>query len=964
MASFMIAQTGTTTHLNTGKQNGRILFRENKGQVVDQHHTVRNDVFFSGETGNMVFHLTKDGVSYQSTSIETWKHDSCASPHLSTSNMRDEHCDSSCVVPDQIMIYRTDIQWVGANHSFGIEKGAAVGGYENYYLGHCPQGILGVQSFESIIYKNLYERIDVKWYENAGALEYDYIVRPGGDYRAIKWNVDGATHIWVDEQGTLKIETPIGTLQEDAPVAFQNKRQVPARWVVDGTEVSFAIDDFDDRLTLVIDPVVRMWATYYGHGALDRGRSCAAYRGGVYMAGDTRSTSNIATTGAHKTVKNLDEDAFLVKFDQAGVRQWGTYYGGYMEDYGFGCTTDGTHVYMTGHTNSNSISGIATAGAYQTSKQGTTDAFLVQFDTNGVRTWGTYFGGPSLDYAYGCASDSTSVYITGNTHSSSGLASSGAHQTTYGGGFDAFLAKFSSSGVRLWSTYYGGNIGSSIPQKDLGYACATDGNAVYMAGYTTSLTEIATSGSHQPTKGSTYIEDAFLVKLNSNGVRQWGTYYGGPDIDRAEGVDVRGNSVYITGRTLSTTGIATSGTQQPSLAALYDVFLAKFDTMGVRQWGTYYGGPEIEAGYSCKATDNGVYISGYTYSSSGISTTGVHQQSYGGSSKSDGLIAKFNTNGYRQWSTYYGGSESDHAYECSIAGTVIYVAGYTGSLTAIASTNAHQTTGGGFYGDAWLARFCEPDESIDTIAACDSLTWIDDITYYAYNNTATFTLTNQAGCDSVVTLNLSMGYSSETHQTDTACNYFTWPVDGKVYNSTGMYTAILAGAFGCDSVVTLDLTMYTVDTSITQNGSTLTSNQNNGTYQWLNCDSSHAPIAGETNQSFTALSNGSYALEVTHDGCVDTSACVHISSVGIGSINTFHASLYPNPNQGTFTLDFAQAINEGFQVYTRDMQGRILSVSHHANTQVVSIDSRVAPGMYRVDVVSDQFSWGTTMVVQ
>lgn len=103
---------------------------------------------------------------------------------------------------------------------------------------------------------------------------------------------------------------------------------------------------------------------------------------------------------------------------------------------------------------------------------------------------------------------------------------------------------------------------------------------------------------------------------------------------------------------------------------------------------------------------------------------------------------------------------------------------------------------------------CNTVYGIDSIVSCDSLTWIDGTTYTSSNNTATHTLTSATGCDSVVSLDLII--NSSTYGTDaiTACDSLTW-IDGNTYsssNNTARHT--LTNAAGCDSVVTLDLTIY------------------------------------------------------------------------------------------------------------------------------------------------------------
>ncbi len=149
-------------------------------------------------------------------------------------------------------------------------------------------------------------------------------------------------------------------------------------------------------------------------------------------------------------------DAFLVKFNSNGQRQWATYYGGTSYDDGYSCAIDGSsNVYLAG--SSSSSTAIATAGSHQSIFQGISDAFLVKFNSNGVRQWATYYGGSTGDNGNSCYVDgSQDVLLAGSTGSNSMIATPGSHQFSIGGSSDGFLVKFNGSGVRNWATYYGG----------------------------------------------------------------------------------------------------------------------------------------------------------------------------------------------------------------------------------------------------------------------------------------------------------------------------------------------------------------------------------------------------------------------------------------------------------------------------------------------------------------------------
>ncbi len=193
----------------------------------------------------------------------------------------------------------------------------------------------------------------------------------------------------------------------------------------------------------------------------------------------------------------------------------------------------------------------------------------------------------------------------------------------------------------------------------------------------------------------------------------------------------------------------------------------------------------------------------------------------------------------------------------------------------------------------------EPTAGTDVISSCDAITWINGTTYTSSNTTATFTLTNAAGCDSIVTLNYTKLDPSSSTDVISSCDPITW-IDGNTYaasNNTATHT-ILGGALnGCDSIVSLNFTLNSVsDITTSLNGIAITANNSNAQYVWVDCNNNFAPIAGETNQTFVPTTNGQYAVELTENGCVDTSSCVTINSVSIEENDIFKSIfIYPNP---------------------------------------------------------------------
>ena len=230
--------------------------------------------------------------------------------------------------------------------------------------------------------------------------------------------------------------------------------------------------------------------------------------------------------------------------------------------------------------------------------------------------------------------------------------------------------------------------------------------------------------------------------------------------------------------------------------------------------------------------------------------------------------------------------------------------------------------------------------------------WIDNNYYTASNNTATWIETNAAGCDSTVALDLTILPPFVTEEdVITACDSYTW-IDGTTYTSSSYGLAYFSDVNGCDSVLGfLDLTINSVsDLTASTSGLVITANNIDATYQWLDCDNSNAIIPGETGQSYTAITNGNYAVELTENGCVDTTACVSITSVGVLE-NTFgdEFAVYPNPTNGNFSINLG-AIYESLIVSITDISGKLIDSKTITQSQVLNLNIKEPAGLYMVSV--------------
>ena len=217
----------------------------------------------------------------------------------------------------------------------------------------------------------------------------------------------------------------------------------------------------------------------------------------------------------------------------------------------------------------------------------------------------------------------------------------------------------------------------------------------------------------------------------------------------------------------------------------------------------------------------------------------------------------------------------------------------------------------------------ESDESDFSVEACDSYVtpWGQEV---LSSGTYTETYQNQAGCDSTVTIQVQIHPSSINSLEISACDEYI-ASDGTVYTSSQIIEDTLITPLGCDSVLIIDLTIYTIDTLVSQSGNTLSATTENAEYQWLDCDADYEPVPGANLQSFTPTENGNYAVAVMLNGCVDTSACHPVTVVGVVESSFERAiRVFPNPTSGRIVIDLGQTYQQ-VNIQLNELSGRLLA---------------------------------------
>jgi hypothetical protein len=316
----------------------------------------------------------------------------------------------------------------------------------------------------------------------------------------------------------------------------------------------------------------RQWTRLFGTMWTDVAKEIAMDKvGNIYITGYTE-------LGLDGNTSAGGNDIYLVKYHSAGTKQWTKQLGSSADDNAEDIAVDENgNIYITGHTFGN-LDGNVNAGP------GTSDLFIVKYNSSGIKQWTKQLGTTFPDYGEGIAVDSNGdIYIAGHSYGNfDGNANNGI--------YDLLLIKLDSSGVMQWSRQFG------TFYTDYAYDVALDSDRnVYITGITEGGLDGNTNAGGK---------DIFLTKFDSSGVKQWTRQFGSAGNDEAYGVvvDINGN-IYVTGSTSDNWSST-------------DVLLLKFDSSGILQWNRQLENNGGESATNIATDLNGyIYLTGNAYSS-------------------------------------------------------------------------------------------------------------------------------------------------------------------------------------------------------------------------------------------------------------------------------------------------------------------------------------------------------------
>ena len=240
------------------------------------------------------------------------------------------------------------------------------------------------------------------------------------------------------------------------------------------------------------------------------------------------------------------------------------------------------------------------------------------------------------------------------------------------------------------------------------------------------------------------------------------------------------------------------------------------------------------------------------------------------------------------------------------------------------------------------------------IQECDSFMSPSGLYTWTSSGVYADTITNSSGCDSLIEVHLTIQTSTSDSFATSSCTPFTSPSGKYVWETTGIYRDTVSNTNGCNHYLTIALTIEQIDTTVSQSNDTLSANAVGLTYQWLDCNNNFAPVSGATTASFSPQTTGSYAVAITQNGCTDTSDC---HTIDIGSwIREFGFSspiqIFPNPASDEVFIDLGQVYTD-VQIEIFDLTGKKMIQMENRKTNRLSINiNHLAAGTYFVKVNS------------
>ena len=668
-------------------------------------------------------------------------------------------------------------------------------------------------------------------------------------------------------------------------------------------------------LTFAQEPMFN-WVAGMGSKTKDRGDSIITDEiGNIYITGYFRDTVDFDPgTGVYNLVSSGSCDIFIQKLNPNGTLIWALSIGGSSADVGIDIKYDNNeYIYICG-VFSDTVDFNPGTGSCFLYGSDHAESFVLKLDTSGTFVWAGAFLGSYISQPIEMQLDSacnvyTMGYFAGTIDFDPGPE---VFELTADGTFnhwDIFLQKMDSTGDFLWAKRIGG------PHEEFtgGFGLDQQANIILNGSFQETSDFDPGPGIYNLT--SVGHRDIFVTKLNALGEFIWAFRLGSNHADEGKSlsIDSDGN-IYSCGNFMDTVDFDPgSGVYNLIADCYYDTFIQKFTNDGSFIWAKAY----CNNGLQKTALDqNGnIYSIGH-FNGTVDFNPGPEVYELTTNGVWDVFIQKLDSSGNFAWTRSFGGKGFDQ-------GRCVYVDNYEGVYST------------GYF-----------EDTVD------------------FNNDYLNSVLISKGERDIFVLKLDSCVTTFSTINPIACNIYISPSGYYVWDSTGTYFDTIQNQLGCDSIITVNLTVINIDTTVSQNGICLTAIDTNCAYQWADCNSGYTLIIGDTNQSFTAKDNGSYAVILTNDICIDTSSCYDIYSVN----NPFYKAkseiiIYPVPATNAISIELGNYyLNASVKV--SNLFGNTLFVKHIQNARIINIKLDQPAGIYLICLELDGRKYNRIIIKQ
>lgn len=741
-------------------QNNEYFFYENKGQIIDQDGKENLDVKYLFHSAGLNVQLKKNGFSYDVYEIKK-----TINPN-SSKFKKDQSLNAKTYFKDEFLyenqFHRIDIELLNSNKNVSIIAEGKSSDYDNYYnIPNKSKGITNVHRFQKVLYKNIYPNIDLVFFKPKDTLkpiEYNFIINPGGRISDIKMKFNGAATSIKDNKLLMKVR--FGEMYENIPNSWilgSKKENIDVSFRDLGDQTfGFNAPINSSNKTIVIDPVpTRVWGSYAGGFGEDYGKIKTDSQSTGYIFGATASPTNISTSGAYQQNLTGGFDAFLMKITKNGQKLWSTYFGTIKDDsFNDVAFDENFNIYAGGEI------------LRQASNQ---DVVLVKFDTNGALLYQKDFIGNSPEDFYTISYNNNQVFLGGQTMSADfpSLNAPQPAKLSPNGYTDGFITTVDAlTGNTLRSTFFG---------------VADHSTSIFNIFSSTGDLEVigATRSPNVPMVNpfqSTFagVTDGLYLKFSkTTGTLLRSSYFGNSIQDYVWEARIINNTLILAGEFPDLTGpvygpagiwkidLNTNAVTKTNLPFQYQVQLtAHIDSTG----NVFFAGLCHHLHQTDIATPNAY-----------MEDTGPYLKTF---------MIKYDSNIVKQWGTFYGGNGGTQlGYVTKDNEGYIYFTGMSSNnTTGIATPGTFQQQGGHPSNDIFIAKF--QDCTSSAIVSSNSPVCINSTIQLNATGGATYNWTGPNGFTST--------QQNPTIPNATAAN-------------AGTYACQVAGSGACDGTFTVNV---------------------------------------------------------------------------------------------------------------------------------------------------------------